>query len=437
MPAHLERQTIIHDLKPSDKTCGECGGFLSLIGAETREQLEAIIQKYIVKVHSRLKYACKCCQACVKLAPSPHEAMEKGIAGPNLLAQVLVDKYADHLPLYRQEQRFARCGIVLSRGTLWNWISHASRSLKPLVEAMKADLLIVNHVFSDDTTMPTLRERKPENLGKQTKTNYIWVYTGVSKTINSGANQRPIVLYDYTPGRDAEFVSDFLKDFTGYVQSDAYSGYSPLSNSGKVISIGCWAHVRRKFNDALVANPNSMANEMMEKIGKLYGLERGFKIKGLSIDEIKQQRQHHSRLILEDIQKWLEKYQPLTVPKSSLGKAMGYAVNNWQTLTRYIEDGRLEIDNNRSERCIKPVVIGRKNYMFMGSEKGGHAAAITYSLIETCKQNRVDPLAYLADVLQRIPTHLNKNIKELLPYNWLNSEATQTHAAQAPPQKIA
>ena len=437
MPAHLERQTIIHDLKSSDKTCGECGGFLSLIGAETREQLEAIIQKYIVKVHSRLKYACKCCQACVKLASAPHEAMEKGIAGPNLLAQVLVDKYADHLPLYRQEQRFARCGIVLSRGTLWNWISHASRSLKPLVEAMKADLLILNHVFSDDTTMPTLRERKPENLGKQTKTNYIWVYAGVTKTVDAWNNQRPIVLYDYTPGRDAKFVSNFLKDFTGYVQSDAYSGYGPVSNSDNVTSIGCWAHVRRKFNDALVDNPNSMANEMMEKIGKLYGLERGFKIKGLSIDEIKQQRQHHSRLILEDIQKWLEKYQPLTVPKSSLGKAMGYAVNNWQTLTRYIEDGRLEIDNNRSERCIKPVVIGRKNYMFMGSEKGGHAAAITYSLIETCKQNRVDPLAYLADVLQRIPTHLNKNIKELLPYNWLNSEATQTHAAQAPPQKIA
>lgn len=408
-----------------------------MIGNETREQLEAIIQKYIVKAHSRLKYACKCCQATVKLASAPCEAMEKGIAGPNLLAQVMVDKYADHLPLYRQEQRFARSGIVLSRGTLWNWVKHASHSLKPLFEAMKADLLVLNHIFSDDTTMPTLRERTLENLGKQTKTNYMWVYAGVSKTDDAWSNQRPIVLYDYTAGRDAKFVSDFLKDFTGYVQSDAYSGYRPLSNSGKVTSLGCWAHVRRKFHEALDTNPNSMANEMMDKIGKLYDLERAFKTNGLSIDKIKQRRELHSRPILDDIQKWLEKYQILTAPQSRLGKAISYASNNWQTLTRYTEDGRLEIDNNRSERCIKPVVIGRKNYMFMGSEKGGEAAAVIYSLIETCKQNGVDPLAYLADVLQRIPTHLNKNIKELLPYNWVSSSVAQMQTAQAPPQKIA
>ena len=434
MPDHLERQTIIHDLKASDKTCGECGGFLSLIGNETREQLEAIIQKYIVKVHTRLKYACKCCQATVKLALAPHEAMEKGIAGPNLLAQVLVDKYADHLPLYRQEQRFARCGIVLSRGTLWNWIRHVSNSLKPLVEAMKEDLLVLNHVFSDDTTMPTLRERTLENLGKQAKTNYMWVYAGVSKTVDAWDNQKPIVLYDYTAGRDAKFVSDFLKDFTGYVQSDAYSGYRPLSNSGNVTSLGCWAHVRRKFYEALTTNSSSIACEMMDKIGKLYGLEREFKTKGLSIQAIKQRRELHSQPILEEIKQWLEKYQPLTVPQSGLGKAISYASNNWQTLTRYTEDGRLEIDNNRSERCIKLVVIGRKNYMFMGSEKGGEAAEVVYSLIETCKQNRVDPLAYLADVLQRIPTHLNKNIKELLPYNWVDSNPSQAQIAQAPPK---
>ena len=434
MPDHLERQTIIHDLKASDKTCGECGGFLSLIGNETREQLEAIIQKYIVKVHTRLKYACKCCQATVKLALAPYEAMEKGIAGPNLLAQVLVDKYADHLPLYRQEQRFARCGIVLSRGTLWNWIRHVSNSLKPLVEAMKEDLLVLNHVFSDDTTMPTLRERTLENLGKQAKTNYMWVYAGVSKTVDAWDNQKPIVLYDYTAGRDAKFVSDFLKDFTGYVQSDAYSGYRPLSNSGNVTSLGCWAHVRRKFYEALTTNSSSIACEMMDKIGKLYGLEREFKTKGLSIQAIKQRRELHSQPILEEIKQWLEKYQPLTVPQSGLGKAISYASNNWQTLTRYTEDGRLEIDNNRSERCIKPVVIGRKNYMFMGSEKGGEAAEVVYSLIETCKQNGVDPLAYLADVLQRIPTHLNKNIKELLPYNWVDSNPSQAQIAQAPPK---
>ena len=434
MPDHLERQTIIHDLKASDKTCGECGGFLSLIGNETREQLEAIIQKYIVKVHTRLKYACKCCQATVKLALAPHEAMEKGIAGPNLLAQVLVDKYADHLPLYRQEQRFARCGIVLSRGTLCNGIRHVSNSLKPLVEAMKEDLLVLNHVFSDDTTMPTLRERTLENLGKQAKTNYMWVYAGVSKTVDAWDNQKPIVLYDYTAGRDAKFVSDFLKDFTGYVQSDAYSGYRPLSNSGNVTSLGCWAHVRRKFYEALTTNSSSIACEMMDKIGKLYGLEREFKTKGLSIQAIKQRRELHSQPILEEIKQWLEKYQPLTVPQSGLGKAISYASNNWQTLTRYTEDGRLEIDNNRSERCIKPVVIGRKNYMFMGSEKGGEAAEVVYSLIETCKQNGVDPLAYLADVLQRIPTHLNKNIKELLPYNWVDSNPSQAQIAQAPPK---
>ena len=434
MPAHLERQTIIHDLKPSDKTCSECGGFLSLIGTETREQLEAIIQKYIVKVHSRLKYACKCCQACVKLASSPCEAMEKGIAGPNLLAQVLVDKYADHLPLYRLEQRFARQSIVLSRGTLWNWVKHCAYSLKPLVEAMKADLLVLNQVFSDDTTMPTLREKTPENLGKQAKKNYIWVYTGLSKTLDYKVNQKPIILYDYTEGRGSQYPSEFLKGFTGYVQSDAYVAYKSLvKDSEQVISVGCWAHARRKFHEALEVNPNSIVNEMMEMIGKLYGLEKEFREKELSIEQIKEQRQLCSLPILQSIKKWLEKYQSETAPKSLLGKAIIYATNNWETLTRYTEEGCLEIDNNRSERCIKPVVIGRKNYLFMGSKKGGYAAAIIYSLIETCKQNGIDPLAYLADVLQRLPTHLNKNIKELLPYNWVSSSMIQANA-QAPPK---
>lgn len=418
MPAHLSREEVIHDLSSQEKSCGHCGSFLSQIGVEEREQLETVSVQFIVKKHKRLKYACKCCGETVAIAKSPSQAIEKGIAGPNLLAQVLVDKYGDHLPLYRQEQRFKRHGIHVNRSTLWSWVYLSSLSLVPLVAAMTKDLLVVGHIFSDDTTMPTLREPIPENKGKKTKTNYMWTYNGLSKQ-----DKKPIVIYDFTEGRDGKYPEEFLKGFSGYVQADAYSGYNGLftgdeNHPVRCTCVGCWAHVRRKFYEALKANPKSISKKVLLMIGKLYKVEEACRKESLGEDEIKERRQKGSKPVLEEIHKWLVEYQPQVVPKSLLGEAISYALSNWKALNVYIEDGRLEIDNNRSERCIKGIVLGRKNYMFMGSVRGGKAAAIIYSLIETCKQNDVDPVAYFADVLARIPTHPNKRIHELLPYNW-------------------
>jgi transposase len=415
----LPREEVIHDLPSDQKACGKCGSFLSHIGVEEREQLETISVRFIVKKHKRLKYACRCCGETIILAKGPFEAIEKGMAGPNLLAQVLVDKYADHLPLYRQEQRFKRHGLHISRSTLWNWVRLSASSLIPLVEAMKQDLLVVGHVFSDDTTMPTLREPSLENKGKQAKNNTMWVYTGPSKE----KKKFPIVIYDFAESRGSEHPIAFLKDFKGYLQADAYSSYNPLFESQEgllpqCIEVGCWAHVRRKFVEALTANPKSIAKEVLEMIGELYKVEKEFREKDLTSKEIAVKRQELSKPQLEKIHDWLLKYEPQVAPKSKLGQAISYTLSNWKALIVYIQEGRLEIDNNRSERCIKGVVLGRKNYMFMGSSQGGRAAATIYSLVETCKQNDVDPLAYLADVLARIPTHPNKQIHELLPYHW-------------------
>lgn len=413
LPLHLPREKIVHDLLTTEKVCSHCGAFLSQIGFETSEQLETIPINFIVKQHKRLKYACKGCGETMALAKSPSQAIEKGIAGPHLIAQVLVDKYADHLPLYRQEQRFKRHNIHINRSTLWNWVYLSSLSLSPLVDVMRQDLLLIDCVSSDDTTMPTLREQVLENRGKKAKTNYIWVYTG-----SSADKRSPIVLYDFTQGRDGCYPEGFLKNFTGYVQADAYAGYNGLFTKGSCVRLGCWAHVRRKFYDALKANPKSIAKQMMAMIGKLYKTEGDCRKKCLQVEQIKEKRQHDAKPILQEIHAWLIKHKSQVVPKSLLGQAIAYALSNWQALNVYVEDGRLEIDNNRSERCIKRVVLGRKNYLFMGSIRGGKAAAIIYSLIETCKQNDVDPAAYLADVLSRIPTHPNKHIHELLPYNW-------------------
>lgn len=437
--AYLPRQEVIHDLYPQEKICKDCGGFLSLIGSEDKEQLEAVIDKYIVMVHKRLKYACKYCQASVKLAPAPHEVVEKGIAGPNLAAQILVDKFGDHLPLYRQEHRFARSGIVLSRSTLWNLVKACGELLEPIYEEMKKDLLGLGHIFMDETPMPTLRARTRENKGKQAKKNYIWTSTGEDK-INKAKNSEQglvIVVYFYTQGRGSKHAKEFLEGYEGFLQVDEYSGYSPAikASKNKIIRVGCWAHARRGFEKASVVNPESKAIEMMDLIGKLYELEREFQEKQLTIEQIKEERQQRSKPILTEIKQWLEENGPKVTPKSLLGRAIAYAQSHWGNLIVYTEDGRLEIDNNRSERCIKNVVIGRKNYLFVGSEVGGKIGSIIYSMIVSCILNGKDPERYLADVLLRISTHPQSKIKELLPYNWLDSKVHQRgQQAQAPPQ---
>jgi transposase len=427
LAGHLTRHEVKHDLKGDEKICTSCGSFLSFIGIEEREQLEAAIERYMVLVHRRKKYACKnksCTSQTIKVAPTPVEAIEKGLAGPHLLAEVIVDKYCDHLPLYRQERRFARQGITLNRSTIWSWIKQSALLLTPLAEQMVQHQMAASHMFSDETTIPTLWAHTPENKGKQAKTNYFWVYT----SLLDDKKDKPIVVYRFAEGRDSLYPMEFLKDFKGYLQADAYSGYNPLfipkwddvqnAYVQWCTEVGCFAHARRYFMDALKSNPLSIAKEVILLIGDLYLFEAEFKEKNLTYDQIKEKRQELSRPKLDEIYLWLQTYQPQAAPKSLLGVAIGYAFNNWGALCTYLNDGRLEIDNTRSERNMKGIAVGRKNYLFVASNQGGTVAATLYSLVETCRQNGVDPKVYLADVLQRISTHPNARIDELLPYYW-------------------
>jgi transposase len=415
LPNHLERVPIEHDLKAEDKVCPECQSLLTRIKDITTEQLDLITSQIIVKQHVRRRYTCRHCHSTIKVAEMPCQPIDKGLASAELLAHLIVDKYDYYLPCYRLERWFAREGVTLSRSTMWGWFLKCYHLLKPLVDFMhQHEIVKGDHVFSDDTTMPTLEP----GAGK-TKTGRMWVYTK-----KATKNHKGVTVYQYTPSREGKYPVEFLKDFKGYVQADAYSGFNGLfvkDEEGQLIrkELGCWAHVRRKFFEIAKAYPNSLAQEMVDMINQLYAIEKEATLANLCDAARRGLRKRKSKPILKKIYRWLNYHQPKVVPKSPLGQAIAYSLNNWRALGTFLADGKLEIDNNRSERKIKPIVIGRKNHMFVGSELGGKAAAVFYSLIETCRDNDVNPEIYLADVLKRIPTHPNKRIHELLPYEWI------------------
>ena len=439
LPAHLPRNRVVHDLPEDEKVCLKCHGVLKPIGEEVSEQLE-LVRSYLQVIEQvRLKYACTCCRQTIVVAKTPYKPIEKGIAGPYLIAYVVVSKFVDHLPLYRQESIFKRHHVSISRSTLCGWVMAAAQSLKPIYDRMKYHLLNGNHIYTDDTYLLTLRIIVEENDGKkrsQAHKSYMWVY---ARDGNHG--QQPIVIYNYTLGRGSDSVEEFLKDFKGYIQADAYGAYDFLFKVSKdketvCIEVACWAHTRRKFVDALIANPDSIAAEVIELMGQLYNLERKFKDQALTPEEICKQRQLRSKPILLEIHTWLKSHEQNVPPSCTLGKAIAYALNNWEALSVFVTDGKLAIDNNFSERNMKTIVLGRKNYLFAGSEMGGESAAILYSVLETCKQNGVDAEAYLADVLLNVHYHPNHRIDELLPYNWdspgksqQNNDQTITRAA--------
>jgi hypothetical protein len=278
---------------------------------------------------------------------------------------------------------------------------------------LKEELTAGDHLFSDDTPMPTL-----EKGLKKAKVGRMWAYTRPHTE-----KQKALTVYEYTPDRKGEHPQAFLKGFSGYLQADAYSGFDALFNKDeegrqRVKEVGCWGHTRRKFVDVLALDPNSVAQELLKMVQSLYNFERQMKQAGYSADQKKWLRRKRSKPVLKEIRRWLKAQQPRAAPKSTLGQAIGYALNHWRALTAFLGDGRLELDNNRAERAIKPIVIGRKNFLFMGGPNGGKAAAIMFSLMESCRQNDVDPYYYLEDVLQRLPTHPNKRIRELLPHHW-------------------
>ena len=326
--------------------------------------------------------------------------VEKGLAGPGLLAQVITSKYCDHLPLHRQEAIFARHGVDLSRKTLCDWVMQSAAVLEPVVRAMKQEVLKSYCIHTDDTPVPV------QDKGN-THRAYLWVYLG-----DKG---HPYTVYDFTWTRNRDGPKQFLGDYEGYLQADAFSGYEELYTSGKILEVGCWAHARRKFFEAKTTAPVA-ANDAMLRIGALYEIER--RAKEMNDPERLALRQSEAAPRLEQLAAWLRDLQTRALPKSPISQAVEYALGNWTALTRYAQDANLAIDNNPAERALRSVVVGRGNWLFMGSPRGGRAAATLYSLIASAKRNTLDPFAYLRDLLARIPTHPQRDIAQLFPDRW-------------------
>jgi len=309
---------------------------------------------------------------------------------------------ATHLPLHRQEAIFQRHGVSIARSTLCDWVGESTTLLTPLVQETHRQLLLSPKIHTDDTPVPARN-----GSGKEIHKGYLWAYIGIGNE----------VVFDYTPGHRCEGPVRFLGDYAGYLQADAYKGYDAIFAKGHATEVGCWAHTRRKFFDAQASDP-ARAAEMLARIGELYAVEHRAKEQNLDREQLKQLRQQESRPILDAIEKRLAPWAGEVLPKSPMGQAIGYARGQWQALTRYIEDGLLSIDNNLAERTLRMVAIGRKNWLFVGHDNGGHRAAVIYSLVASCKLCGIDPFAYLRDILARISTHPANRIAELLPRNW-------------------
>lgn len=411
LPAELDRVRVEHDVKASDKTC-ECGCERRLIGEETSEQLDIVPAQVRVLVHVRKKYACPCCEAGVLTAVLPPQPIPKSQASPGLLAHVVTAKYQDGLPLYRQQASLQRMGLAMSRNTLARWMIRCGELVQPLFNLMQDALLSQPYLHCDETTVQVLKET---DRSASTKS-YMWVRV-------SGLPDQKVVLFDYTPGRGGEYAQQLLDGYQGYVQTDDYAGYNGVCRDSEITQLGCWAHVRRKFVEAQkVTTPKGKkakggkAGIAINLIGGLYGIER--RLRDEPPDKRYATRQRESVPQLEKLRRWLDVVRPKVLPKSALGRALAYMDKNWDKLTVYTEDGRLNIDNNPAENAIRPFVIGRKNWLFSDTPKGATASANLYSLIETAKANGVDPFAYLSQVFKELPAaDTVEKTEALLPWN--------------------
>jgi transposase len=419
LPARLPRKPVWHDVPPEQRACPDCGGERACIGQEVREQLEYLPASLVVLQHIRPKYACQACQGQVVIADRLPEPIDKGLPGPGLLAHIAVSKYADHLPLYRLEGIFKRSGVELSRSTMCDWMAVTAELLSPIVKRMLSKILASQVVRNDDTPVPV-----QDHAGKGIKTGRLWVCVG--------DHDHPYVVYDYTPDRSAAGPREIFKDFEGYLQADAYSAYDGLFKSGKIVEVGCMMHARRKFYEARTSDPQR-SHQALAWISLLYDVEREAKEREPTDYEAfvasrHELRAERSRPIFDKFRAWLEAELPKVLPKSPIGEAIRYALNHWEALKRPLEAGFLELDNGACERAFKPVAIGRKNWLFAGSDKGGQTAAVLMSLCTTCKDLGIDPQAYLRDVLERISTHPARRIDELLPDRWQKLRAAPAGA---------
>jgi transposase len=415
LPDSLPREEVIHDISEEEKVCA-CGCQLTRIGEETSEQLHIERPKFKVIVNIRPKYACKQCEGTadensptVKIAPVPPQIIAKSFATAALLAYIIIAKFIDALPLYRQENQFSRLGIDLSRATMANWMIRVADRCQPLMPLLRQEIRSGPLICADETTLQVLNEPGRKNTTKS----YAWIFRG-------GAEENPAVMFEYHPTRAGKAARDFLEDYKGYVQSDGFSGYNALEEIDGITLCGCWAHARRKFVDVVKADKASKksgkmraADIALKHIRKLYAIEK--EAKDLTAEERFQLRQEKAKPVLDNFGLWLRETYPKTPPKGELGKAIYYSLQQWQRLNVYLEDGRLRPDNNLAENAIRPFVIGRKNWLFSGSPAGAHASATLYSLVETAKLNKLEPYSYMRYLLEKIPVTNDENFKELLP----------------------
>jgi transposase len=403
---HLPQIPVEHDLPEAEKTCSCCGGAKQRIGEDRSRELEFTPAKLEVKVHILPKYACPKCRDGVVSPPVPPKPVPGGIAGPGLVSYVLVSKFADHLPLYRLEDILVRHGLFLSRSTLCDWVRNAAVLLEPLAELQKTLVLLSAVLWTDDTHVTVLGGATPGS----TKGRF-WPYIGDV--------EHPYTVYDFTMSRVRDGPAKFLANYSGFLQADAYGGYDGifLGSSGKIVEVACWAHARRKFHDAR-SNAPRQANQVLEWIQQLYDVED--RAGELSAAERQSLRQRESVPILDRIEKYLDELSPRTLPKSALGKALTYARNQRAALRQYVTDGRLTIDNNVSERTVRIQAIGRKNWEFLGSPEAGPRAAVLFTILAGAKRHRLEPWAYVRDVLLRLSVG-DTDLEALLPDRWAAS----------------
>jgi transposase len=417
LPPELPRE--VETIAPKQEACPDCGGALRHLGEDICETLEYVPARFKVIRTVRPKLSCACCSRILQ-EPAPSRPIDRGLAGPGLLTHVLVAKYSDHLPLYRQAEIYAREGVELDRSTLADWVGGASRTLRPLVDVLKKYVLSAEKLHGDDVPVPVL---EPGN-GK-TKTGRLWTYVRDDRP--AGSEAASAVWFVYSPDRKGEHPAGHLKNYRGILQADGYAGFNRLYEKGSILEAGCWAHVRRKFHDLYQAHRSPVAKEALERIAQLYGIEK--EIRGRSPAERREVRQARSRPLLDSLLRWLKATVSKMSRKSDVAMAIQYALGRWSALMLFCEDGRVEMDNNAAERALRAVALGRKNYLFAGSDAGGERAAAIYSLIGSAKLNGIDPEAYLTAVLRRIADHPINRIEELLPWNVCSVASASVQAA--------
>jgi transposase len=406
-PDHLPRERIVY---PVPTACPCCGGILRKIGEDVTEMLEQVPARWKVIQHVREKFSCRGCEA-ITQPPAPSHPIARGRAGPCLLAQVLFSKYGAHLPLTRQSAIYAREGVELEVSTLADWVGAAAATLLPLVEAIRLHVFAAERIHADDTTVPVLAKGK-------TRTGRLWVYVRDDRPFAGTAASA--AAFFYSRDRGGDHPQAHLADYCGLMQADAYAGFTRLYQAGRepgaIIEAACWAHARRKFFDLARLHKAPIAIEAVSRIDALFAVER--EINGASPQERLRARDERSRPLVDGLETWLREQRAKLSSKNQTAKAIDYTLKRWTALTRFLDDGRLCLSNNGAERALRCIAVGRNNWTFAGSDEGGRRAAAIYTLIETAKLNDVDPRAWLADVLARLPDHPVKRIAELLPWNW-------------------